>query len=60
MDEYEMVGRQVKSATHLLAASSQLNVFDLLQMSALLREVWRRSYTFAILVRSMAIFDKQE
>ena len=55
-----MVGRQVKSATHLLAASSQLNVFDLLQMSALLREVWRRSYTFAILVRSMAIFDKQE
>ena len=32
MDEDEMVGRQVKGAVHLLTASSQLDVFDLVQV----------------------------
>lgn len=29
MNEYEVVGREVKGAVHLLTASSQVNVFDL-------------------------------
>ncbi len=34
MDEYEVVGCQMKGAVHLLTASSQLDVFDLRSTSA--------------------------